>query len=206
MADTGTGSISRLARSDLSSAVTATSRAFWPDPMFGFFARTPLQEHLMLPHFIGAVMRDAMAHGEIDAITRDGRVVAAASWLRPGETPRGWWREARISARSARALLRGQNRLKGLAILDQMATHHPTEPHWYLALLGVDPAHQGSGLGGQLLRSRLARCDEQGVAAYLETQKPDNLPFYERFGFAVTKEITVAGCPSVWLMWREPRA
>lgn len=173
--------------------------------MFGFFARTPLQEHTMLPHFISAVMGDAMRHGDVDTIVHNGRVVASASWLRPGETPRGWWRETRISVRCARALVRGRNRAKGLRILGEMTKSHPTEPHWYLALLGVDPAHQGAGLGGQLLRAKLALCDNDQVAAYLETQKPDNLPFYERFGFRVIKEITVKGCPTVWLMWRDPR-
>lgn len=159
----------------------------------------------MLPHFISAVMGDSMRHGEVDTIVRGGRVVASASWLRPGESPRSWRREAGISLRCARALVRGRNRVKGLRILDEMAKNHPSEPHWYLALLGVDPAHQGSGLGGQLLRTKLSMCDANGTPAYLETQKPENLPFYERFGFRVMKEISVKDCPSVWLMWRDPR-
>jgi GNAT superfamily N-acetyltransferase len=193
-----------LTRERYLDAVTATSRAFWPDPMFGFFARSPLQEHTMLPHFVGAVMGDALRHGEVHAIVEGNRVVASASWLSPGDAPRPWRREMRVSARCAWALVRGRNRVRGLRILDQMAKHHPTEPHWYLALLGVDPSRQRTGLGGRLLRHALERCDADGVGAYLETQKPENVPFYSRHGFTVSKEITVPGCPTVWLMWRDP--
>jgi hypothetical protein len=38
-----------------------------------------------------------------------------------------------------------------------------------------------------LLRSRLARCDEAGMPAYLESSKPGNVPLYEHFGFEVTE-------------------
>lgn len=195
----------RLTSSQFSACVTATSRAFWPDPMFGFFSRSALQEHRILPHYIAAVMGDAFRHGEVDVIERRGRVVASASWLRPGETPRGAWREMRVSVRCAWALLGGRNRVKGLSLLSAIDDNHPDEPHWYLALLGVDPAFQGAGLGGHLLTTRLRQCDTEQVPAYLETQKSENLPFYERFGFVVTKKIEINGCPPVWLMWRDPR-
>ena len=196
--------ISPLDPTRLSEAITATSRAFWPDPMFGFFARTALDEHRMLPHFITAVMNDAMSHGEVDSVVINGRVVGTASWLRPGDAPRSWMRETRISLRCARALVRGRNRMKGIRLLDEMAKGHPTEPHWYLALLGVEPVFQGAGIGTALLEKRLAECDRTGVPAYLETQKPENVPYYGRFGFVVSRTIELDGCPTLWTMWREP--
>ena len=56
-----------------------------------------------------------------------------------------------------------------------------------------------------LLRQRLDAFDERGEAAYLETQKPDNVPYYERHGFVVREAVSVADSPPVWLMWRDPR-
>ena len=197
--------VEALAGVELAPAVAATSRAFWPDPMFGFFARNDVQEHRMLPHFIGAVMADAHRHGIVDVVRRNGRVVGTASWHRPGEMPRGAWRETKISARCAVALVRGRNRITGLRLLSAMDARHPHDPHWYLALLGVDPSCQRSGLGTVLLRHRLDRCDDAGEAAYLETQKPENVPYYERHGFVVRDTVTVADSPPVWLMWRDPR-
>ena len=110
----------------------------------------------------------------------------------------------RIQIACARALVNGTNRLTGMRLLDAVDRAHPHEPHWYLAVLGVDPSMQGRGLGRALLEPVLDRCDEQFEPAYLETQKPDNLPFYERFGFRVVGEVSVAGSPTMWRMWRDP--
>lgn len=197
--------IDTLGGDELHSATAATSRAFWPDPMFGFFARDAVQEHRMLPRFMGAILGDAHRHGEVDVIRRGDRVVASASWLRPGEMPRGMSREMGINVRAGGALLRGRNRVTGLRLLTLIEKHHPHEPHWYLALLGVDPAFQGVGLGSALLAHRIAGFDGRGEPAYLETQKQENVPYYERHGFVVRETVSVADSPPVWLMWRDPR-
>lgn len=185
-------------------AIAVTSRAFWPDPLFGFFARSPKQETRLLPIFLGALLRDAFRDGQVWGAYENDRVVGSASWLPPGSTPRSKVREFKIYLACARALLTGQNRTTGLKLLDAVEKEHPSEPHWYLALLGVEPTLQGKGLGRALLEPVLARCDTTIEPAYLETQKPENLPFYERFGFCVQNEISVPGSPPVWLMWRDP--
>ena len=78
--------------------------------------------------------------------------------------------------------------------------------HWYLMVIGTDPAVRGAGLGQALMRSRLDRCDAEGAPAYLEATKPDLVPYYSRFGFDVTGKIDLPdGGPTMWLMWRQPR-
>lgn len=196
--------IDQIGSAQQGEAIATTSRAFWPDPLFGFFARDPGQEHRVLPIFLGALLRDAMRHGQVWGALDGTRVVGSASWLPPGSTPRSRRREIGIYAACARALLTGRNRRTGLALLDAVEKKHPTEPHWYLALVGVDPTRQGSGLGRALLEPVLNRCDREVEPAYLETQKPENLPFYDRFGFEVLDEVSVPGSPPVWLMWRDP--
>lgn len=53
----------------------------------------------------------------------------------------------------------------------------------------------------------LARADQEGVAAYLESSKEPNLAYYERHGFVRTDVLEpVPGGPPVWTMWREPTA
>ncbi len=61
------------------------------------------------------------------------------------------------------------------------------EPHWYLPLIGVDPAHQGEGHGDALMAYALARCDRDHAPAYLESSKPRNIPFYRRYGFETAR-------------------
>ena len=196
--------VQQIRNEQLEVAIAATSRAFWPDPLFSFFARDAVQEHVMLPTFMGALLRDAHSHGEVTVVEDGERVAGSASWLPPGAMPRSRARDTRITMACATALLRGQNRATGLKLLDEVDKHHPHEPHWYLVLLGVDPKYQGRGYGGALLRPALERCDNTHTPAYLETQKPENLPFYERFGFKVREELSVKNSPTVWTLWREP--
>ncbi len=81
---------------------------------------------------------------------------------------------------------------------------HPREqPHWYLAIIGVDPGRQGYGVGAALLRSRLRRCDQEGLPAYLESSKRGNVPLYQHFGFHVAATLGLPeGAPVVTTMWR----
>jgi GNAT superfamily N-acetyltransferase len=91
------------------------------------------------------------------------------------------------------------------AILEQMATYHPSEPHWYLPLIGVDPPHQGKGHGGALLTYALERCDRDGCFAYLESTNPKNITLYQRHGFHALGDIRVGTSPPLVPMLRTPR-
>ncbi|MCF6525947.1 GNAT family N-acetyltransferase [Streptomyces sp. JJ36] len=98
---------------------------------------------------------------------------------------------------------RGTTRLHATFAL--VARHTPHTPHWYLAVLGTEPAARGRGHGGALLRSGLARADAAGLPACLESSQRANLPLYEHFGFTVRAELPLPhGGPPVWQMWREP--
>ena len=93
--------------------------------------------------------------------------------------------------------------LEALSLLEK---NHPTEPHYYLEFLGTDPAHQRKGLGGAVMEPVLAKCDAEGVGAYLESSKDVNVPYYRHFGFEVRQEITHKNDgPTQWLMWRDPK-
>lgn len=87
-----------------------------------------------------------------------------------------------------------------------LAGLHPQQPHWYLSILGTDPARQRGGVGASLLRPVLERCDRDGVEAYLEASRAENVPFYQRFGFEVVAPLAMpAGGPVVYRMKRRPR-
>ena len=57
-------------------------------------------------------------------------------------------------------------RADAFGMFEQMASYHPSAPHWYLPLIGVDPAHQGKGHGDALMTYALQRCDHDHVAAF----------------------------------------
>jgi ribosomal protein S18 acetylase RimI-like enzyme len=99
----------------------------------------------------------------------------------------------------------GPPRGERLALLEAMGRVHPTEPHWYLPMIGVVPERQGQGLGSALLRLALARCDADRLPAYLESTNPANVPLYERHGFRVVGSIRSSSCPPLTPMLRPPR-
>jgi GNAT superfamily N-acetyltransferase len=83
---------------------------------------------------------------------------------------------------------------------------HPKRPHWYLGILGTDPPHQGKGVGRALIEPVLARADEDRLPAWLEASRPENVPYYERFGFDVSCQVALpGGGPPIFGMLRQPR-
>jgi GNAT superfamily N-acetyltransferase len=83
---------------------------------------------------------------------------------------------------------------------------HPTEPHYYLEVLGTRQGQQSKGVGSSVITVVLDRCDQEGLPAYLESSNPQNVPFYARHGFEISGEIDCGkGEPVVTAMRREPR-
>ncbi len=87
-------------------------------------------------------------------------------------------------------------------IFEQMEKFHPAEPHWYLPMIGVDPAFQGTGVGSALMTEALKAVDRDGLIAYLESSNPKNISLYERHGFEVIGEIQSGGSPVLRPMLR----
>jgi ribosomal protein S18 acetylase RimI-like enzyme len=70
-----------------------------------------------------------------------------------------------------------------------IALFHPRDPVWLLALAGVDPDHQRQGLGRAVIAPGLAVADAAHSPAFVETQEPANVHFYESLGFTVIAEL-----------------
>ena len=88
--------------------------------------------------------------------------------------------------------------------MGQVEEFHPTDPHWYLPIIGVDVTKQGQGYGSALLRHALERCDRDRLPAYLEASSPLNKSLYERHGFEALGVIQEGSSPPLWPMQRSP--
>jgi GNAT superfamily N-acetyltransferase len=127
------------------------------------------------------------------ALDGDGAIAGAALWDPPGHRPGD---EGVLDFLAAM----GDRVGHGMLLEEEFAKHKPQGPYWYLGQLGTVPELQGTGVGGALLRTGLARCD--GLPVYLESSKECNVPFYESFGFVVTERFTLPDGPPVWGMLR----
>lgn len=177
------------------------ARSFWDDPVWTWLFPDPSTSTRRLALTFRAYLRDAMRSGTV--LTTTGRL-GAALWKPPGH-----WKLSNVALlRAAPDLLRafGTRVFASLEIERKVESQHPTEPHWYLSVLGTDPPAQGKGVGGALITEITGRCDRAGLPAYLESSKEVNVPYYQRFGFEVTGETTLGGDgPTIWFMWRDPR-
>lgn len=126
---------------------------------------------------------------------------AAALWLAPNVEPD---EEALVALFQNTVSKDLQDDL--FAFFEQMGKFHPTEPHWYLPMIGVDPTQQNKGYGGMLMRHALAICDREGLPAYLESSNPRNITLYLRHGFEIVGTIQAGSSPAMFPMRREPRA
>jgi len=77
----------------------------------------------------------------------------------------------------------------------------PDEAHIHLGPIGVAPALQRQGFGTALMRHYVAHLARENAAGYLETDRRENVEFYQKFGFTVQREEELLGTP-IWYMWR----
>jgi len=178
-------------------------RAFADDPLMSFWLPEPTQRHKHVPRLMHFVVRYSLIYGIVETTSQGDGI---ACWLPPGEVNyhygsllRTGWLPIPFHS--------GLRNYARMLINDDHAhlMRHRLCPglHWYLWALGVEPAHQGQGIGGRLLAAGLERVDIQGLPCYLETHNLRNLPIYQHYGFEVAEESTVPGyMQHIWGMLR----
>ena len=178
-------------------AISIQVMAFARDPVMRWLYPEPDAYLRDFPDFTRAFGGGAFAH---DAALLDSGFGGAAFWLPPGVHV-----DADPLQDVMERTLSPQVRDETGAVLEQMERYHIEEPHWYLAMIGVDPSQQGRGLGSGLLQHHLERVDREGLPAYLESSNPANVPLYQRHGFEVIGEIQSGSSPTVYPMLRPAR-
>jgi len=192
----------RATLEDVPSLARMLARAFFDDPVAMWSCRPDALRPGLLERFQATRLRQLLAHEEVWTTSE---LSSAALWAPPERwktTPREDIAIARCTLH-LRLLARAPMVAAGLINMERKHPHRP--PHWYLGILGTDPAAQGQGLGSAVLTPVLQQCDTDGIGAYLESSKERNIDFYARHGFRVTWELRMPRGPRMWAMWRDPR-
>ncbi|MCZ6465224.1 MAG: GNAT family N-acetyltransferase [Proteobacteria bacterium] len=190
-------------------AVEVLARAFRDNPLnvavvgTGPERRLRSNRHGMRSLLESAADRALILGGRLESASRDlgppaGVLVAAAPSTHPLPPASPWTQLRCLAGQGLRTIRRWGQVYRALEAV------HPLEPHWYLAVLGVDPSHQRLGWGRALLQSFLERVDADPSPGYLETDREENVAFYAAAGFERKQELSVLGVP-VWCMWRPTR-
>jgi GNAT superfamily N-acetyltransferase len=196
----------RLDPAGNNAAAAVLGRAFFDDPLFVYFFPDAERRACMNPLIFGVGIRYAQVSGEVWTIP--GTATGTAVWL-PPVNPRP--SEDGLE-KAGLGIVLAQFTADELARFDNYVTYTDAahvritpQPHWYLFMVGVDPDHQGKGIGSAVLRPIFARADAEGMPCALETMNGRNVPFYERQGFAVLEHTIMPHSDiEVWVMRREP--
>ena len=180
----------------------ALARAFADDPVMRWLLPAARARTDRLPRLFTLELLQFYLPKDEVYTTRD--LSGGALWAPPG----GWRTPLTNLLRAAPRLawtLRG-NVPTAVQCVSAIERLHPTEAHWYLAVVGTEPGRRRQGIGSALLAPVLERCDRDFVPAYLESSREDNLAFYRRLGFEALGAVDLpGGGPRVWPMWRDPR-
>jgi ribosomal protein S18 acetylase RimI-like enzyme len=106
------------------------------------------------------------------------------------------------------AMVKGLGLLSSVKVGSWMAAwskRDPPEPHIHLGPIGVAPEAQGRGVGRRLMERYCEELDRAAIAGYLETDRPENVDFYKRFGFRLVETGPVLGVDN-YFMWRAIKA
>lgn len=188
-----TPAVGAVAPADAERAVAVLTLAFSADPVTRWTYPEPAQYLALFPVLVRAFGGGAFAEGTARQVEN---YAGAALWLPPGKEPN----EAAMGA----SLPPGREG-EFAPIFEAMVSYHPHVPHWYLPLIGVDPARHRNGYGAALLQDTLRRCDRDHVAAYLESTNPANITLYQRHGFELQGTIQVGSAPPLFPMLRPAR-
>lgn len=183
-----------IAAAQRRSAFATITGAFADDPPCRWLWSDDDEYQEYFPSFAAAFGGAAIDFGT--AIATEN-LAGVALWMAPGVGP-----DEQALALFIEHSTAASRRDTVFKLFGEMGRVHPSEPHWYLPLIGVAPNRQGRGLGGRLLASVLARCDADGLPAYLEASSSRCIPLYRRYGFEPIGEIAVGGCPTIVPMYR----
>jgi ribosomal protein S18 acetylase RimI-like enzyme len=187
----------REVRVEETAAISAlVARAFRDDPLVSW--PIPLADASgATERFFASLHRAAARRGWLWTVDAS----SAAMWVPPGFDDAFHKMEA--EATGAFDDMEGVD--QGVALWSWVGDRHPDGRHWYLDHVAVDAARRGSGIGTALIRHGLDAASAEHVPAFLLTDVPNNVPYYERLGFRVVEEgRSPVGGPYIWFMRADP--
>jgi len=197
----------RLEKVHIKPASLMLTRAFKDDPMSDIFP-DPEERRVKTPYVNEFSLRYDLPHGcsFITSSRLEGIVIWRHSTMNPGIS---FWRML-TSGAIWPAMKIGWKALRKIKVFDQYVIRKRRElapaKHWYLAVLAVDPQHQGKGYASKLLNEMLSNIDKEGLPCYVETEGEKNVSMYQHFGFKVIDEFIVPNTTGKLVaMLREPK-
>lgn len=188
---------------ELHAAAAVLARGMQDNPLHvKVFGAAPGRRARGLSRFLGRLTGHVQSNGDLLGAFVRGELIGVLGMMEPGRC-----RPAPIDTlRLAGAVMADNSPATVLRIarwLSAWARNDPADHHWHIGPFAVAPAYRRRGIGSRLMLRCCARIDALEATAWLETDLPGNVRFYEAFGFVVTRHQPVLGVPN-WFMLRPP--
>lgn len=199
--------VERVGADHAAAATRCLTRAFWSYTETCHLLPKESARAKVLPRYLAADVRDSVRFAGLAVAIENDESLGAAAWLPPGAYPVSVVRQILEAIRLVPIAPWGMGALaearRGQGA--NRAVHRSFPPHYWLRAIGVDPEHQGHGVGSALLAEGLAVADAAGVGAFLFTSTASNARWYTQFGFLQPASYRpTPSWPETWAMWRPP--
>jgi ribosomal protein S18 acetylase RimI-like enzyme len=187
--DDQTGELLRLTLKERDAGAAVLGRAFTEYELLQYYFPNATERHAVAVSLAFIELSICLKYGEVYASSE--KLEGVAAWLPPGNSPFGGWQIIRSVPLSIlfRFARQGASRMWAYGrYADRLHRKLVPHPHWYLQIIGVDPAYHGQGFSSRLLRPVLERIDRERMPCFLETNTDRNVAIYRRFGFDVVSE------------------
>ena len=184
----------RLTKKDRNVGAVVLGRAFTEYELLHYYFQDETERRAVAQMFGFIALSVCLKYGEVYASSE--KLEGVAAWLPPGKAPFGGWQilcsvPLTILVRFGR---QGASRMRAYGrYVDNLHRKLVPYPHWYLQIIGVDPAHHGQGFSSRLVRPVLERIDQEQMPCFVETNTAKNVAIYRRFGFEVVSEDKIPG-------------
>ena len=186
---------------DHPAAAEVLASAFGDSPVVCWAEPDPTARTAQLGPYFAAMVALAAGAGTVQLAIADSRIVGVALWYPPAATALG--APEPLGPDSADAVPESLRRLGRLEQL--LHARRPSEPHHYLAYLGVAPGEQSRGIGTTLVIEHHETLRGAGTPAYLEVNDSRNRALYARLGYTDHGvPVTGHGGPPVYPMHWTP--
>lgn len=192
----------RLAEADVAEAGRLLARAFVDDPGTSIVEPDPARRLDASGAMFELVVQVSL--GSAWAAKTGQRLAGVALWLAPNEAESDG-DDLIDRARSVVGAAAADRAAGMFEAFEQLRQQSIATPHWFLALLGVDPEFQGRGVGSALMRIGHEAADMDGRPCFLETFTEPDVAYYQRRGYALTRSTTIVDGVPIHAMTRPPQ-
>ena len=199
--------IKAIEPADVRPAGEVLASAFRGYPFFEYCLGEADNYELMAPRMFASFVRWTMLYGRAWT-TNDLNAVALRQ--PPGTRSMGFWNALRSSLVFTFLRMDHATRRRFSRATPIVAETHKTimgdQPHWHCWMMGVVPACQGTGVGGQLMRYTFEQSDRARLPCYVETFSESSVRVHESQLYCIQQAVKIPETPlTLYAMVRPPQ-